>query len=109
MCHAKRKSSPVFCAYAVAVTEGISFLLTFFLSGTITKQRVRLNLPAAGKIVIAAVLITTTILTFRAFNNILLTLTATCVYIVALYVTEMLGKTDIDLLRQIVHPRGDQK
>jgi O-antigen/teichoic acid export membrane protein len=91
------------------VTEGISFLLLFYVSGTITKQRVRLNLPAAGKIVIAAVLMTATILTFRAFNHILLTLTATCVYIVALYVTGMLGKTDIDLLRQIVHPRGDQK
>jgi O-antigen/teichoic acid export membrane protein len=91
------------------LTECTSLLLVLQISGAITKRSVCRSLPAVGKTAFAGVLMAVTILAFNMFNHVLLTAAAVCVYVVALYVTGVVGKTDVKLLAQILRLEGDQK
>ena len=50
-----------------------------------------------------------TIFAFENVNPVLLTFAAVCIYFGALFVTRVVGKTDVKLLTQILRPEGDQK
>jgi O-antigen/teichoic acid export membrane protein len=91
------------------LTECTSFLLVLLASGAVTKRSINNGLLAAGKIALAGALMAATIFAFDKFTPVLLTFAAVCIYFGALYVTRIVGKTDVMLLTQILHPEGDQK
>ena len=91
------------------LTEFTSFLLVLLASGAVTKRSTNNGLLAAGKIAFASALMAATIFAFDKFNPVLLTFAAVCIYFGALYVTRVVGKTDVMLLTQILRPEGDQK
>jgi O-antigen/teichoic acid export membrane protein len=99
----------VAASVVTAVTEGAAFVLLFYASGAITKKNLKRNLPAAGKTAVAILLMAGIILAFRSFNHVFVTLAATCLYVVALYVTRLIGKTDIERFTQILYSGGGLK
>jgi len=99
----------VAASVVTVTTEGLSFLLLLYVNGAIAKRSLRPNLPSAGKIALASALMVFTLLAFRAFNHIVITLAATSVYLVAVYLTGVLGRADLRLLTQVVRVGGNQK
>ena len=91
------------------LTECTSFLLVLLISGAVTRSSIHNGLPATGKTAFAGALMAATIFAFDMFNPVLLTCAAVCVYFGVLYVTGVVGKTDVILLTQILRPEGDQK
>jgi len=91
------------------LTEFTSFLLILLASRAVTKISINNGLPTAGKIAFAGVLMAATIFAFENVNPVLLTFAAVCIYFGALFVTRVVGKTDVKLLTQILRPEGDQK
>jgi O-antigen/teichoic acid export membrane protein len=98
----------VAASVVTVVTEGVSFILLFYVSAISTKN-LKHNLPAAGKTALAILVMVIIILALRSLNHIFVTLIATCVYVVALYVTGVIEKTDITRFTQILHTRGESK
>jgi O-antigen/teichoic acid export membrane protein len=97
----------VAASWVTVLTEFTSFLLVLRISGVVTSISYRRNMPAVGKTAVAGALMAVTIIAFDMFNHVLLTVGATCVYVVALYATGVVRKTDVELLTQILH-LGDQ-
>jgi O-antigen/teichoic acid export membrane protein len=94
-------------ASAVTVaTEAIGFLLLLYASGAITKESVSRSVTAAIKTAAAGALMAVVVLGFQSFSHILVTLAATGVYLVALYVTKVIGKTDIELFTHLLRSGG---
>ncbi len=96
-------------SWVTVLTECTSFLLVLKISGVVTNRTFRRSLPAVGKTAFAAALMAATIIAFDMFNHVLLTVGATCVYVVTLYATGVVGKTDVKLLTQILHIDGDRR
>ncbi len=91
------------------LTELTTFLFVLYVSRAVTKQSVRRCLPAVGKTVIAASSMVILLLIFNTLNHALLTGVAICIYIVLLFITGLVGKTDVKLLAQTFHIGSYQK
>lgn len=97
-------------ASAVTVaTEAVSFLLVLYASGAITTEGVNRCLTPSIKTAAASALMVVTIFGFHLYNHLLVTLAATGVYLIALFVTGVVGKTDIARFTQILRPRDGQR
>jgi O-antigen/teichoic acid export membrane protein len=94
----------VAASYVTVATEGISLFLLLYLNQAVTMRSFRPRMPAVGKIAVAGALMAITIFVFRTFNHLVVTVAATCVYVLAVYVMGLVRNTDVKLLVQVLRP-----